>query len=517
MISSTFHWAVIGLGAVISLWLLRRRWPGWVGLPLIVVIVLMIRDAGLGPLANDWLHVRSSDPLIPQSTGTAATQGAKLILYSYGALAIGMILARIIGRLRISRSPDLSPKAAPAPSEVPIVRRGLRPSQVRLGRQVSMLFFAIGFLAQIAVIGFLFSRRGLVAIALDRAAFTDEVALSNPVFHYARTISRLMQFGSIGLIVFARTSLARRIGIASGIIVAVNEALLGGRARVIYAALATFLAYYYGARRIRRPTAMKALFAIISIVVILLGFIAFARLQAESSNEAANFILRDIITSDRLDQAAFAYRVFPELFPFRGMQNVLITLGSALPSISLPGVQTFYSFLVDAFFGGVSAIGGIGGYNYATSAETYSWGGVAAVMAFGVGAGLLLGSIFEWQRRRPDDPFAVVFAIIAAVTVLTAQSRMPDSIGDLSVALVAIALMKALVLSSGRAFWLLIALAGEVFVIVGYFVTGLNFLRILIVAMLVLLYILSIRVLAQRLGPTKESSPPPPVPTYVDA
>lgn len=484
------------IGAWVTWRLMRSRWPGWVGMPLFILAALATRDLGVSPMV---LRVIASRFDLARIFGQFSSQEAlaayRLMLLCYLSIAAGLVLARVVGgRMGEIRS---------APPE------GRSPRESDRAWRVSFGVMAIGLAAHLAVIAFLVPSVGLLGIAAHRAVYTAVGVLENPLFGYSRLLSTLMEFGALGMVLFAGRNRTRlRLGIAADVLFMAIEALYGGRGRVILSMAALLLVIHHGVRRLRlRDVVRVSVYAVAG-----LAFITVVRMRAATAGEIFQNLLISVSSSgySQINNTAFVMRTYPGIAPFTGAWNAVGSVARFLPGLSVPGTDTLWGHLIDVYYGGQNPIRGIGGVNFSTAAEFYSWGGLGHVVLFGILGGLGYGAFFEWQRHEPANRFLMLLSILIVAESFFGgvQSRMPDSFGSIGFILVPVGLMAALtrLRQFHRSF--LLFMYFELTVFVAWFFLRWPLLRLAIILSVSVVY-LFVLVTLRRADPPPERQPPP--------
>ncbi len=483
------YFAVAVLGGGLVWMLFRSRWPGWLGFPLALLTIQATRDLGVAPLTFSLLNYQySNDLLFTRVHGEEALQAAGLILLCYASIALGLIAVRATSR-----------HIRPSITRVDMLQN-YPPQIVERGWRVSIIFFVVGVVANLVTLAYLLPERTLSDLALERAVFSDEAALTDPLYGYMRLLAPLMQYGALGMVLFSFGRHPRfQIGVGANLAYIVLETLYGGRARVVIGLACLLLAYHYGIR----PVRWRDLWRYLVIALIALATLSLLRFRPDSFSEIPLIVLRSALASDfsRIDETAWILRVFPAVVPYTGWLNAVGAIARFIPRLQVPNTNTLYGYVVQYFYGGINPMSGVGGANYATAAELYSWGGYGAVVVFGFFAGLLFGGLFEWQRRSPANIFLKLLTIVVLMWsfFLGLQARLPVSAGSAGFYLVPIALMAALTVRGRRNALLILLLYFDLTAFVAWRFLGslydVSLLRLIILASVPLVYLLGVRAL----------------------
>jgi len=165
-------------------------------------------------------------------------------------------------------------------------------------------------------------------------------------------------------------------------------------------------------------------------------------------------------------------------------------MGRFFPSLRIPGTDTLYGHVVQHFYGGINPAGGIGGANYSTAAELYSWGGWLSVAIFGYFIGLFFGAIFEWQRRSANNPFVTFLVVLVAVRVFFfgVQARMPNIMNEVGVYVIVVGTMAVLTVPTRRVVPFILLLWWNFFPVLAYKLSDFDVFRGLVLSSMPLVY-----------------------------
>ena len=99
--------AIVLVGSCFLLFfLLKSKWPGWMGFPLVILVANTMHDLGTSPLANRYLGPSSVSPIVGLASPQEMPASAFLVLLSTIAIGSGMILALVFSHFsRRTRPP----------------------------------------------------------------------------------------------------------------------------------------------------------------------------------------------------------------------------------------------------------------------------------------------------------------------------------------------------------------------------------------------------------------------------
>ncbi len=488
-------------GILFGVLLLRTRFPGWLGYPLVLLIFQAVRDLGTGPIILEMNRVTYDSALfyvLPE--GQEAFRGASVLFLHYISVALGLLMIWWLGKVIYPFRPRTD------------VLRDLELGMLKRGWYVGMVFFFLGVCANLISLTFVLRSFSLLELARFRAVFTDEAALSNPIYGYARLLTSFTLTGALAMFIFSNRNKGRVFLATLAIVIFVGfETLYGGRGRVLTGLVCFWLAYTSVGYRISLRMIIL-MGAIGSGALIALNSLRFGIGDFSSGFTSALF---DLMGADygRLGQTIWIMRIFPDVINYTGWQNLVGAIAAVIPRLEIPGTGSMWEYVVEYFYGGVSPYRGIGGVNYASAAETYSWGGVPTVVFFGILAGAFYGLIFEWQRRSPWNKFLQVYVIqvVGWYFFVGLQARMPDFLGRAMLQIVPIAVMAALTVHRKDNMPFLTLLWFDFVAILAWYefrdLLDLSWLRIGVLATVPLVYVFSFRVLSRASIPSQSRSP----------
>lgn len=475
------HMMVILIGAVSAWALLRSKWPGWTGFPLLLLVIQIVNDLGVAPLVFDLSgYSYRSESLYGRAYGPHALAAASLILVCYLMIASGLISIRLLS----PRSIKSQPLRLRQPYSGSVMLRAWR---------VSVLFVITGLAANVFILCLLLRERSILAITYEKALMTDETLVESPAYSILLLIGQLLLIGALGMVFFCDKRRWRVHVGTLAFLLAVGVVALHGRRQGIITAIICFLLLHreaVGAIRLGRA----AFYLLLSIFI--LGGVAHARgYNLMSANDSRSidifrFLRATAVGYCRIDDTAWVMKTVPHTIPYTGALNAVGTVGRFVPSLQIPRTNTLYSHVVQHFYGGVNPASGIGGANYSTAAELYAWGGWLSVVLFGYLIGLFFGSLFEWQRRNCNNPFLTFLAMLVSVQVFFfgVQARMPNIMHHVGVYVLAVAVMAALSIPSRRFAPFLLLFWWNLFPIFFWKLFDLDPLRILVLGSVPLLY-----------------------------
>lgn len=414
----SYLWMTAGFGVLAAVGLLFARWPGWVGFPLSILAIRFGVDAGIAPIMRygfglGELLVEDVTIVRPPAIDEIGAAVAMLAL-GYGCIGLGMLAARVFaGRIGPQR-------AHPQQMSAETARRGFR---------ASTLVFLFG--SVINVFAVMVAGSGLEdlgEIAATRAAYTNEAAYSSAWFNYAWVLRSSMQIGALAMLLFAYR-LRRRIGLAwvANLAYFAVQAIFGGRTTIVVGGLVLAITYHHGIRKLRA----RNLLLVVAAVLSALAYIAIERHKAEGFGQAIVMSVLQLGSSRAMEEVAFAQREFPERVPYFYGSTIASGLSMALPGLDVG--QNLWRTIEDEFLGpGYRTARGIGGQTISTTGENYMNFGTAGVIGVGLLAGLIFGSVYEWQRRNPTNPFALLLAaLVTTVFIVAIYKKMPIRMSDI--------------------------------------------------------------------------------------
>lgn len=412
--------AIVLVGSCFLLFfLLKSKWPGWMGIPFIVLVANIMRDLGTTPLVNRCLGPSWVSPIVGFASPQEMPASAFLVLLSTIAIGSGMIFALVFSHFSRRTRPT-------------ICQVSYSPHVYFKAWKISMIIFGVGFLCQVFVIKTVLHEVSFSEFASTRANFSAEDALESPIYYYAMGFRRLIHIGAWGLLLFSGQNKRRTmISVAALLAGIFCEVIFGGRLATIAMLLAIFVLYHYGKRRIKTQTIIK--FASTAIVCLLV--IQFLRFRVGTVSEAFSGVAKDVLTTSTLDETAFALRYFPNSIPFMGPGVIVGNLMHLVPTLGkhLQWSKSLWGVIVDNFCYGQSTHMGIGGEHYAPPAEHYMQFGLNGVIFIGLVLGLFYGLIFSWQKRNQKNLFLLMFATYAYVSFVASvvDGRMMAYIGGM--------------------------------------------------------------------------------------
>jgi oligosaccharide repeat unit polymerase len=413
----SFLWLTAGFGVLAALGLLLSRWPGWVGFPLSILAIRFGVDAGIAPLTRyefgiGQLKVEDVTIIGPAPADEIAGAVAMLAL-GYGSIAAGMLGVRAFA------SRAVPPDAAAQPMSMDVAKRGWR---------ASVWVFLFGILVNTFAV--LVAGTGLEfdEIASTRAAYTNQAAYGSAWFNYAWILKTTMQIGALGMLVFAYR-LRRNVALAWGanLLYFAVQPIFGGRTAIVVGGLALALTYHHGIRKLRTGSVLLIVAAVLGGLM----YIATVRHKAGSVPQALAMSVTQLGSSRAMEEVAFARREFPENVPYFMGSTIIAGFSMALPGLDVG--QNLWRTIEDEFLApGYRTAAGIGGQTISTTGENYMNFGIVGVIGIGLLAGMVFGSVYEWQRRNPANPFAVLLAaMITVVFIVAIYKKLPTRMSDI--------------------------------------------------------------------------------------
>ena len=384
---------VIGVGAIV---LLRRsRWPGWIGVPFIVLTAITVLDVGVSPITGRFLGHPNITSL--GFVGPGEVPGAiRLILINTLVIAVGMALAWWIWDRK-------------KPAQNRVARVDYSPATTAMAWKASLALFLFGGFCNLVVLAFLLRGYSIFEIAPSRLVFVAEDVVFNPIYNYARTLSDTLTIGAWGMLLFSgKDKGLLRLALIANAADIFLHVLFGSRLSVVISLIAVMMLYHYGIKPI------KLRHVVVFMLAGLFSLVALRGLRAPG--EAVQVVLAiipDILVTESVNEAAFAVRVFPNQLPHVGSGPLIGSLGHFFPTIDVTWGQNLWLWLVENLRGGRNPIAGIGGEHYAPAAEHFMQFGLLGVILFGLGLGLFYGRIFTWQKRQPSNLFLLMLATYA--------------------------------------------------------------------------------------------------------
>lgn len=413
----SFLWfpVVFGLGSAV--FLLFSRWPGWVGFPLSILAIRFGVDAGLSPLVRYQYEIgrlQVEDVTIVRPPAMDEVGGAVFtLLLGYGCIALGMLLVRSFARRVVPAA------AHPQQASLETARRGYR---------AASWVFLFGLFLNIVTVKMAGSGLDdLGEIAATRAAFTNQAAYSSAWFNYAWTLRSCMQIGAIAMLIFAYR-MRRNIPIswAANVLYFAVQAIYGGRTTIVVGGLVLAIVYHHGIRKIRSAS----LLLIVGVVISALSYIATVRHGAGSIPQAVVMSVSQLASSRAMEEVAFARREFPDRLPYFYGSTIVSGLSIALPGTDVG--KNLWRTIELEYLGPNYKRTGIGGQTISTTGESYMNFGIVGVVLVGLIAGLVFGSVYEWQRRNPTNPFAVLLAaLVTAVFIVAIYKKLGTRLSDI--------------------------------------------------------------------------------------
>lgn len=410
--------------------ILKSKLSLWVLYPLIAIIIQVTRNLIISPLmslfAGDFKS-SSQDVKIVNIDQSDAWIGMGLILITYICIAMGMWVSTHLFKQSSRHRVNPHEKALLVYSKGSISRAW----------RMSFIVFVIGILAHGYVFKSLLSTLSLAQIAAERAAFSSALTVESAAFLYAKVISSFALIGSISLASFSRGQAQFKISLFAFFCTLISIMAYGGRATVLYALTAYLLNYHLTVR----PLKIKSVFA--AGIVAAVFFIGVSYLRFSGKNLSIFEIFKYGLYAtgaSRIDQATWISSLFPDYIPYLGVMVPIAVLARLMPGLEVVEVKDLWGTIVDYFYSGKSYMAGIGGENYPTGAELYSWGGLTSVLFFGSLAGAFFAKTFWWGRKNPNNILINNFLVIVLVYAFFSgiESRLYSTISGLGYSFLAL-------------------------------------------------------------------------------
>lgn len=480
-------WAAASVGIGGAVLLLFLRWPGWVGLPLSILLLRYGVDAGLSPLLRyeyGWGKLQMTDvTIIGPVMAEDIPRAIGVLTLGYGSVLIGMVLVRLFG-------------ASKGLNNVPSIGSTRDYYYYRKAFQGSYLLFGFGiFLYAVAL---LFAGKGLSLseIASTRAVFTNREAYGNVLFNYAWLLKDTAQVGAIGMLLFAyRLRKHIRLAWLANFIYLGIQPLFGGRTAIVVGGLVIGMAYHYGIKKLK-PLSM----ALVMIPVMIgLVYVATVRHGHTSIPDAIKASLTQMASTRALEEVAFSLENFPKRVEFYNGSTLIGGIAHAVPGLKLKSAKNLWLSLEERFVNRRTAQG-IGGQTMSTTSENYMNFGMPGVILIGCLLGLFFGTVFEWQRRRPNDPIALLIAsLMISVFIIAIYKKMALRISDIPIQI----LLPTAFITAWAAGRVFVVKMGMIFafVIVGlaaFKLSGVAYLKYISFVAMILLYMYAIQLVTRK-------------------
>lgn len=504
----SFLWLTAGFGVLAAVGLLFSRWPGWVGFPLSILAIRFAVDGGIAPINRYLFNVgllRVEDVTIVRPAALEEIGPAvALLMLGYGCIVLGMFAARAFAG-----------RKGPVPAH---------PQQMSLetayrGYRGAVWLFLGGTL--INVVAVIIAGTGLDdigEIAATRAAFTNQAAYTSVWFNYAWILRPSMQIGALAMLLFAYR-LRRHIAVAWGanVLYFAIQAIFGGRTTIVVGGLVLAIIYHHGIRKLNA----RMLLLITAVVLSALVYIATERHKAGSVPQAIGMIAFQITSSRAMEEVAFARRDFPDKTPFFYGSTIISGLSMSLPGLDVG--ENLWRSLQDRYLGaGYRTALGIGGETISSTGESYMNFGYPGVVFIALMAGIIFGSVYEWQRRNPTNPFALLLAaLITTVFIVAIYKKLATRLSDIPMGLLVPLGFVAAYAAGGRFLRTWSVLAGVIVLgLVLFRLTRADVVKYVTLCFIVAVYFYSVYVQVsfarideyrrRRLEKAAEKPPPPP-------
>jgi oligosaccharide repeat unit polymerase len=393
---------ILVAGCCLVAMLAKIKWPGWIGVLLVFIVLCVIRDLAATPIAGLFIERYWVNPTEGIAATDEITTASLLVLLNAVAFAAGIVIAIIVK----SVLPHKKSYGLKTSYSLHITSRAWK---------ASFLLFLFSTLCQTIVLYYLLREINFLDIATTRALFSAKKATSISLFSYVRLFSSFTPIAVWGMILFAAQKRYRMIMAVFGVIsVLLFEVMYGNRLQLAATVVGITVIYHYGVRRIR----LRKTFLVAAILLVGLLAIQFVRMKVPDISGGVKNVAVDVLMSDSVNQAAFAIRHFPEDVPFIGIGFISNELSKLFPTIRkyMTWNKNIWDDIVEHIRGGRSGFIGKGGNHYIPAAESYMQYGIRGVVFIGSFIGFFYGLIFLWQRGHPNNTFILMVATYAFVS-----------------------------------------------------------------------------------------------------
>ncbi len=427
----TLPWIISFIGLALITIMYRKGWPGWYGLPLIIVIGVATLAAGISPIVEGLADgplgqlAKFTDLDITEYANDEVPGAIGLILIGYGSLALGMLVVLAIGNNRHGkRSGTLMGKSWRQQWFDPATTDQLwRASLVLLGVGLICYCYIMYRLAQVTPVA---------EWTASRALYTSVFFSEDPLYNHAISLSSTMELGAWAMLIFAPPRRERLIPalVANAAYLAL-QVLFGGRLRLIVGFYAVVVVYHYGVRPLRVRE---------WIAIPIVGMMAFVVLETwryglDDLQASLQGVAESLFVPRSIGEATWALRYWPDAIPYFGGKTTLHGLRQALPTVEFwdsIGTERTWQYMVDLFYGGknLSVFRYGGGAHFGYPVEEFIDLGPLGTVAAGLFYGFLLGWPFEWSSRQPRNPFQLLLTVIAiSVLLMGLEGKMATAVG----------------------------------------------------------------------------------------
>lgn len=470
--------AAFSLGLLALALRLSRRY--WIGFPLAVIALRMLIQGGIAPMITDpTQQIKESYYVMPVKPQDLPGVIGVVVL-SYLLIAVGMIFVGGLKRTPVSgTSPTFDART------------------LHNARMVSWFVFGVGLAGNLAALWILLQGGSIGALASERAMFTDPVALRNPVYGNAVTISSWMQWGALGIMLFNG---GRRANVQAGVGgVALNVILFmlhGSRASTILLLVSTAAVYHFGVRRL----SLKKVAVLGVMGVIALGALTVHRRGYDSIGDGVQDFIYSVFSDTTVAEVGSVFYLFPDRIDFLHGKSFLIGIGAAFPGVEVDAVNPFH--YVAGELHGRGYVRGGGGETFPMVAEAYMNYGYPGVVVVPLLVGLLFGFLFRRCQGYRENPFVLLFATVLWLKFIPAiDAKTPIVLGgSLLGAVLPLAIIVTFCEASGKYVLFKMFFWSSALVFVAWRVSGNAHLKIVLVSAMFLVHALALRALLSPLG-----------------
>jgi hypothetical protein len=455
-------WLYIGLsicGIILAYLSYNAKKLSWFRFLFFIICLQATRDLGISPLYAELMVENYASEIFERVHGIEAYNALALIGLCYASLAFGIWLVYHFIGARLVKG--MKQNKALSPSYY------YNDSGCRRCYSFAAVVAVMGLWANVMVILFLMSDFNILDIALARATYSSELNLTDFRYAYLRMLSDLLLIGSFAMVYFSKGRGTRyKVAIFFALLQILFEVLYGGRARMLLSLILFALVNH-----LVHPIRLKRVLLYALCAFILVVVIGNLRLDFTGIDNLIHYSFKSFAMQDyaRVDDTAYILNLFPETIPYTGWLNFLGSAVRLIPTVYVPGTNSLYGYMVEELYGGINSQAGIGGMNYSTAAELYSWGGFTSVIVFGIVYGSLYAYLLAWAMRNRFSPVVVLFALIVFVKsfLLGVSSRLPDTLGGVFTVFISLAIIaSAISLKRDRLYlYIILMFDGVMFII----------------------------------------------------
>jgi hypothetical protein len=128
--------------------------------------------------------------------------------------------------------------------------------------------------------------------------------------------------------------------------------------------------------------------------------------------------MQTLIVPRSIREVIWAITLWPDQIPFFDGNVTLHGWLSAFPTVDLLDTQPTWYFLVDYFFNDKNPFPGGGGAHFSLTVEHYIDFGYPGLIVVGIFYGLLFGTFYALQKRKPDNPFMLLIGVAVTVVLI---------------------------------------------------------------------------------------------------